>query len=243
MGHPFVKAALGGKSAAEAARLALAATTLEDAAARKALVGGGAAAVAASSDSLIVLARRLDPLARAVRQWLDDDIDAAYDRAGERLGRARWAAFGASAYPDATFTLRLTWGVVQGYPAEGTQVPPFTTFHGLYDRAAGFGHQAPWDLAPRFAERKAALALETPFNFAFSGDIIGGNSGSPVVDKTGELVGLVFDGNIESLAYDYYYTDDKARAVAVDGRGIREALERVYGATRLVDEITAGASR
>jgi hypothetical protein len=241
--HPFVQAALGGTSPAEAARAALAATTLTDVAARKALVEGGAAAVAASDDSLIVLARRLDPLARAVRRWLDDDIEAVYDRAGERLGQARWAALGRSAYPDATFTLRLTWGVVKGYPAEGTQVPPFTTFHGLYDRAVAFGNQAPWNLAPRFAEKKAALALETPFNFVFTGDIIGGNSGSPVVNKAGELVGLVFDGNIESLAYDYYYTEEQARALAVDGRGIREALERVYGAANVVEEITAESSR
>jgi len=235
--HPFVKAALDGQSPAEAARKAIEGTTLHDVAARKALVAGGPEAVEASKDTMIALARRIDPQVYALRKWNEDEIEAVYDRAGEKLGQARWAVFGTKTYPDATFTLRLAYGVVKGFPAEGTRVPPFTTFYGLFDRSLAFGGQAPWDLAPRVAEARDRLALSTPLNFAFTGDIIGGNSGSPVVNRASEVVGLVFDGNIESLAYEYYYTDDRARSVAVDSRGIIEALKTIYGADALVGEL------
>jgi hypothetical protein len=141
--------------------------------------------------------------------------------------------------PDATFTLRLAYGTVKGFPAEGTEVAPFTTFYGLYDRSLSHGGKAPWELPARWQEKRAALKLETPLNFASTNDIIGGNSGSPVVNTQGEFVGIVFDGNIQSLAWDYFFTDDQARCVSVDARGIVEALGSVFGADALVRELVA----
>jgi hypothetical protein len=236
-GHPFVKAALGDAAASDVAKAALAGTKLQDPAARKALVEGGFAAVAASTDSMIVLARRLDPPAREVRKFFEDEVEAKLTRAGEKVAQARFKVYGRSMPPDATFTLRLSYGTVAGYPAEGTQVAPFTTFYGMLDRSIGHAEQAPWALPPRWLEKKAALRLETPLNFTSTNDIIGGNSGSPVVDRKGEFVGIVFDGNIQSLAWDYFFTDEQARCVSVDARGILEALRSVYGADALVREL------
>jgi hypothetical protein len=220
------------------AREVVAGTKLRDADARKALVEGGLAAVEASADPMIALARRVDPVARQMRKWEEDEVEAVITRAGEKLAQARWKILGKTVHPDATFTLRLAYGVVKGYPAEGTMVPPQTTFHGLFDRAAGFGGRPPWDLPARYVERKSTLALSTPLNFVSTCDIIGGNSGSPVVNRSGEFVGVIFDGNIQSLALDYFYTEDQARAVAVDARGILEALRKIYDAGALADELT-----
>ena len=236
---PFVKTVLGGRTPAEVAHEAVTGTQLKDVAARKALVEGGPAAVAASMDPMIVLARKIDPLARQARTFKEDEVDAVQKRAGERIAQARWKAFGRTLSPDATFTLRLAFGVVKPFPAEGTIVPARTTFHGLYDRSSSFGNRPPWNLMPRWVEHKKDLELETPFDFVCTADIIGGNSGSPVIDKNGAFVGIIFDGNIESLASDYYYTDDVARAVAVDARGIEEALRKVYGTAALVEELAA----
>ena len=235
--HPFVKTVLGGRTPEEVAHEAVAGTKLKDVAARKALVAGGPSAVAASRDPMIVLARKIDPLARQARTFKEDEVDAVQKRAGERIAQARWKAFGRTLSPDATFTLRLAFGVVKPLPAEGTIVPARTTFHGLYDRAASFRNRPPWNLMPRWVEHKKDLELETPFDFVCTADIIGGNSGSPVINKDGEFVGIIFDGNIESLALDYYYTDEVARAVSVDARAIVEALRKVYGTAALVDEL------
>jgi len=235
--HPFVQAVLGGKPAAEVARALVAGTRLKDVEARKAIVEGGPAAVEASTDAMIVLARRIDPLSRAIRKWSEDEVYAPTTRAAERIAHARWKAYGKTVSPDATFTLRLAYGTVQGYPAEGTEVPPRTTFHGLYDRAAAHGGKAPWSLPERWKARKASLDLSTPLNFVSTNDIIGGNSGSPVVNRSGEFVGIIFDGNIQSLAWDYFYTDDQGRAVSVDARGIVEALRKVFDAEALVQEL------
>jgi hypothetical protein len=236
--HPFVKAVLGTQTPAEAAKAALAGTKLKDPDARKALVEGGTAAVAASTDSMIVLARKIDPLAREVRKFMEDEVDAPVTRAGEKIAQARWKVHGKAMPPDATFTLRLAYGAVKGFPAEGTTVAPFTTFYGMLDRSIANGGKAPWALPPRWLEKKASLNLETPLNFASTNDIIGGNSGSPVVNTKGEFVGIVFDGNIQSLAWDYFYTDERARCVSVDARGILEALRSVFGADALVHELT-----
>ena len=236
-GHPYVKAVLGGRAAAEVAREAVLGTKLDQVDARRALVQGGPAAVQSSSDPMIVLARRIDPLARELRRFDDDQVKAVLTRAGERIARARFALDGRTVAPDATFTLRLSFGTVKGYPAEGTVLPPFTTFHGLYDRAAGFAQKVPWNLSPRFQKEKDELDLTTPFNFVSTADIIGGNSGSPTINRDGDLVGLVFDGNIDSLALDYFYTDEKARAISVDARGILESAREVYGAEALVREL------
>jgi hypothetical protein len=126
---------------------------------------------------------------------------------------------------------------VKAYPAEGTRVAPFTTLHGLFDRSAAWGGKPPWDLPPRYLERRSALELATPLNFVSTADIIGGNSGSPTIDRRGEFVGVIFDGNIQSLALDYYYADEQARAVSVDARAILETLRKVYDAGRLVEEL------
>ena len=235
---PYAKAVLGGRTPEQVAHEAVAGTKLKDVALRKALVEGGPAAVAASKDSMIALARRIDPLARQARAFKEDEVDAVQKRAGERIAQTRWKAYGRTLSPDATFTLRLSFGVVKPFPAQGTIVPARTTFHGLYDRAASFRHQPPWNLVPRWAEHKKDLDLETPFNFVSTADIIGGNSGSPVINRDGEFVGVVFDGNIESLALDYFYTDEVSRAVSVDARGIVEALRKVYGAAAVVHELT-----
>ena len=236
--HPFVKALLQGQSPAEAAQAALAGTKLKDPAVRKALVSGGEAAVAASSDSMIALARRLDPMVRQTRRFLEDEVDAPTTRAMEKIAQARWKVLGRTVPPDATFTLRLSYGTVKAFPDMGTTIAPFTTYYGLLDRTLSHGGQAPWNLPARWEERKGTLDLGTPLNFAFTADIIGGNSGSPVVDRAGEFVGIIFDGNIESLAWNYYFDDERGRAVAVDARGIVEALRKIYGAEPLVRELT-----
>jgi hypothetical protein len=236
--HPFVKAALQGRTPAEAAKQALAGTKLQDPAVRRALVEGGEAAVAASTDSLIALARRLDPLVREVRRFLEDEVDAPQTRAMEKVAQARWKVHGKAVPPDATFTLRLSYGTVKAYPGLGTTIAPFTTFYGLLDRSVSHGGREPWALAPRWQERKAALELATPFNFVATNDIIGGNSGSPVVDRAGDFVGIVFDMNVESLAWNYYFDDARGRTVAVDARGIVEALTKIYEAQGLVRELT-----
>jgi peptidase S46-like protein len=235
--HPYVKALLAGRSPEEVARAAVSATGLKEVAARKALVAGGPAAVAASKDPMIVLARAIDPFSREVRKFQEDDVEAVQKRAGERIAAVRWKAYGKTLPPDATFTLRLSYGTVKGFPAEGTIVAPFTTFHGLYDRSASFGNRPPWNLMPRWVEHEKDLPLATPLNFVNTADTVGGSSGSPVINRDGEFVGIIFDGNIESLALDYYYTEDQARSVAVDARGILEALRKVYDAQGLAEEL------
>jgi hypothetical protein len=233
--HPFVKVVLGGKAPAEVALAAVSGTKLKDPEARKALIASGK--VEASTDSMIVLARKIDPFSRELRRF-EDEIEAGRDRAGEALAKARWKIQGKSVSPDATFTLRLSYGTVKSYPAEGTEVAPFTTFYGLYDRSASWGNKAPWALAPRWSERRTSLELSTPLDFVSTCDIIGGNSGSPTINREGEFVGIIFDGNIESLALDYFYTDAVSRAVSVDSRGILEALRKVYDAGAVADELT-----
>jgi hypothetical protein len=236
--HPFVRAALGARTPIEVAREAVSGSTLADVGARRALVNGGPAAVDASTDPMIVLARAIDPPARAVRRK-QEELEAAQVRASEKIASATFAVYGRTVPPDATFTPRLSFGVVKRYPYGGTQVPAHTTFHGLYDRSASFGDKPPWNLPPRWKEKKKELALETPLNFVSTADIIGGNSGSPTINRAGEFVGIIFDTNIEGLAWDYYFDDARGRAVSVDSRGILEALQKVYGAAALADELTA----
>ena len=213
-------------------------TKLRDPAFRKSLLDGGEAAVQASTDPMIVAARRLDPVWRAAYQYRRDNIDSVLEAAGEKLGKARFAVYGKNAYPDATFTLRLSYGTVDGYPYNGTIAPPFTTFYGLFDRAASFSNRPPFNLAPKEEAARDKLNLATPLDFVSTGDIIGGNSGSPVVNRAGELVGLIFDGNIESLAGDYVYDGTKNRAVAVESIGIIEGLRKIYGLGALADELS-----
>ncbi|HEY1207988.1 MAG TPA: S46 family peptidase [Terracidiphilus sp.] len=212
-------------------------TKLADPAFRKSLIDGGEAAVAASTDPMIVAARRVDPINRQTYLRIRDTISSVLTPAGEKLGKARFLVYGKDAYPDATFTLRLSYGAVDGYPYNGTIAPPFTTFYGLYDRAASFSNQPPFDLTPKEAAGRDKLDLSTPLDFVTTNDIIGGNSGSPVVNRNGELVGLVFDGNIESLAGDFVYDGTKNRTVAVHSSGMIEGLRKLYGADALADEL------
>jgi hypothetical protein len=238
-GDPFVQDVLGGRSPQEVAREAVGETKLVDASFRKALLEGGASAVQASTDPLIVLARKVDPWRRKMIKTYEDQVESVEIPAGEGIGKARFAAYGKSLYPDATFTLRLSFGAVKGYPMNGTQAPPETTFYGLYDRAYSFDLKPPYNLPARYLERKASLDLATPINFVNTCDIIGGNSGSPVINQRGELVGLIFDGNIESLVGDYVYYEENNRAVAVHSRAIIEVLRKLYDAAPLADELTA----
>ena len=212
-------------------------TKLADPAFRKSLLDGGEAAVAASNDPMIAAARRADPVWRANYVYMRDKVSSVFDAGGEKLGKARFAVYGKNAYPDATFTLRLSYGTVDGFPYNGTIAPPFTTFYGLYDRAASFSDKAPWNLTPKEEAARDKLDLATPVDFVTTNDIIGGNSGSPVVDRDGELVGLIFDGNIESLAGDFVYDGTKNRAVAVHSAGMLEALRKIYGVGALADEL------
>ncbi|PIR15105.1 MAG: hypothetical protein COV48_16205 [Elusimicrobia bacterium CG11_big_fil_rev_8_21_14_0_20_64_6] len=233
----FVKAALGGRTPSKVAQELIAGTKLFDVAERKKLIEGGEAAVAASKDPLIVWARRLDPVYRAQRKWYEDEIESVTVAEGNRIAKARFAVYGKSTYPDATFTLRMSYGKVAGYELGTTLVAPFTTFYGLYDRAIGHAEKPPFDLAPRVKAAKKKLNLDAKVNFVTTNDIIGGNSGSPIVNAKGEYVGLVFDGNIQSLVGRYAYDDARNRTVAVHSSGIIEAMRTVYGMKKLADEV------
>jgi hypothetical protein len=240
---PFIQTVLSGDTPQVAAKRLLEGTKLGDASFRQRLLGGGEVAILASKDPLIVLARELDPIFRQQQQWLDDNVLSLMTKASEKIAKARFAIFGTTLYPDATFTLRLAYGTVKGYPFNGTVAPPRTTFYGLYDRSESFGSKAPFDLPGRFLKRKNVLDLSTPLNFVSTCDIIGGNSGSPVVNREGELVGLIFDGNIESLVGRFVYDARANRAVAVHAGAIIEVLEKVYGAAPLVAELRVTAHR
>jgi hypothetical protein len=234
---PFVKRVLGDKTPLAAATAVIDGTRLDQLQERKRLLDGGVAAVAASTDPLIVLARDIYPMRRRLAKLHEVEIDTPILRAGDELERARYELFGTDAYPDGTGSLRLSYGTVRGYDADGVLTPSQTNFWGLFGRSAAFGAQPPFDLPPRWIERQRSLDLSTPLNFVSTLDIIGGNSGSPVVNRNGELVGLVFDGNLEGLSGRFVYTDAKARAIAVDSRAIIEALTKIYDARELVDEI------
>jgi hypothetical protein len=236
---PFIKAVLGGRRPAEVVKELIEGTKLADPAVRKALVEGGDAAVEASNDPMIILARNIVPQVREMRKWFEDNVESIETPAGEKIGKARFAVYEKTAYPDATFTLRLSYGTVKGYPMNGTEAPPLTTLYGLYDRAYGFNLQPPFDLPARYLDptRKSQLDLSTPFNFVSDCDIIGGNSGSPVINRNAELVGLIFDGNIEGLVGDYVYYEVNNRAVAVDSAAMTEALRKLYDAGFLADEL------
>ena len=200
-------------------------------------------AIEKSTDPMILLARKLDPLGRELRKKQEDEITSVISENASRIAKARFAVYGKSTYPDATFTLRLTYGPVEGYPGNGTLIQPFTTFGGLFDRYDGWGgnaanaHDGAWALPARWVKARKLLNPSTPFDFVHAVDIIGGNSGSPVVDKKGELVGLIFDGNIESLPGNYFYDEKVNRGVSVDARAILEALNKVYGAKALAAEL------
>ncbi len=242
--HKFIKAMLGGKPAAEVAKAAVEGSKLADPEVRKTLLAGGKKAIAESTDPMILLAKKLDPIGRELRKKQEDQVASVMTEHGTRIAKARFAVYGKNTYPDATFTLRLSYGPVAEYKGNGTLIQPFTTFGGLFDRYDSWGgneakaHDGAWTLPQRWVDKRAELNPTLPFNFAHKVDIIGGNSGSPVIDKKGELVGLIFDGNIESLPGNYFYDEAVNRGVSVDARAIVHSLDKVYGASRLVTELT-----
>ena len=242
-GDPFVKAALGGQTAAALAKQVMAGTKLMDAAARKALVDGGRPAIIASADPLIDLARRVEPIVRELRAWQEEKIQSVDARAGQKIAEARFAVYGKTAYPDANFNVRLEYGTVLGYEEDTTLVPHKTTFYGLYERAAAFSEKAPFTLPARWRDGRAKLDLATPFNFVYTADTIGGNSGSPVINRNAEICGINFDSNVQKLPNRYMYIDEAegSRAVGVHSAGIIEGLRKLYGADALVAELTGEA--
>jgi hypothetical protein len=234
---PYLKIVLDGRTPKEAATALVNGTKLEDPALRRKLVEGGEAAMAASDDAMIVLARKLDPMRRESIKWSEDNVSSVLQRAGEQLGKARFAVYGKTTYPDATFTLRLSYGQVQGYPMNGSKAPYKTTFYGLYDRARSFDLEGPFALPSRYREGRDKLDLATPLDFVTTNDVVGGNSGSPVINRKAEIVGLVFDGNIESLIGDFVYDGATNRTVAVHTAAMTEALRKLYNASALVGEL------
>lgn len=236
--NPDVQKVLNGKSPEEAAKYLIENTKLDDVAVRKQLYEGGTAAIQASTDPLIVVMRAIDPDARAVRKTYDDKIDAIERQDGSAIARAKFEKTGFTEPPDATFTLRLSYGPVKGYEENGKHIPYFTTMSGAFEHAAEHGSKPPYQLPQSWLDAKSKLNLQTPFNFVSTADIIGGNSGSPTVNKAGQVVGIIFDGNIQSLVLNFAYADEVARAVHVDSRAIIEALRKIYNANPLADELT-----
>lgn len=236
---PFIRAALEGQSPAEVAKRVIGGTKLTDVTLRRALIEGGRDAVAKSDDPLIVLARKIEPVIRELKAWNETKIKSVEASAGQKISGARFAVYGKTIYPDANSNLRLSYGKVLGYEEDTTLVPYKTTFYGLYNRAESFGQKPPFDLPERFKEKRSALDLSTPLNFVYTADTIGGNSGSPIINRNAEIVGLNFDSNIQKLPNRYWYVDEPegGRAVAVHSLAITEALQKMYGATELVKEI------
>jgi Peptidase S46 len=237
--HALVKQVLNGKSPEARAAEMMAGTKLKDPEYRKELAKGGKAAIDASTDPMIVVAREIDPKARELRKRYESEVTGVERSNYAKIARALFDVQGDKIYPDATFTLRLSYGAVEGYMENGKKVQPFTTLGGLYARSEKFKHQFPYNLPPRWMEKKSAVNLNTPFNFVSTNDIIGGNSGSPTINQNGELVGLIFDGNIQSLVGDYVYDGAVNRAISVDSRGMLEILKKIFGANEIAAELTA----
>ena len=237
--NPIVQQVLAHKSPQDRAVELINGTKVRDVAVRKKLYEGGAAVVEAAKDPMIEVARMIDGEARALRK-VSEEQNETKQQAHAAISRARNALLGTSGYPDATFTLRLAFGTVSGYEQEGKPIAPFTTLAGLFERAAEMKNRPPFDLPPTWEKSRKRLDLKTPFNFVSTCDIIGGNSGSPVVNRAGEFVGIIFDGNLQSLPWDYAYSDKQGRAVSVDSASILEALNKVYAAGEIADELVKG---
>jgi len=235
----LVQKVLAGKSPRDRAVELINTTKVREVALRKALYEGGAGAVTAAHDPMIELARLVDPAARALRK-VSDEQNEIKQQAHAAIARARNALLGNEGYPDATFTLRLSFGTVKGYEEDGKPVAPITTMAGIYQRAREMNNRPPFDLPPLWEKRKSKLNLSTPLNFVSTDDIIGGNSGSPVVNRAGEFVGIIFDGNLEGLPWDYAFSDKQGRATSVASPAILEALNHVYQAKDLANELVTG---
>jgi Peptidase S46 len=237
--NALAKQVLDGKTPEARANELISGTKLKDAAYRKELAKGGLKAIEASTDPMIVVARTIDAKAREARKRYESEVTGVERTNYAKIARALFETEGTKLYPDATFTLRLSYGAVEGYTENGKKVAPFTTLGGLYARSESFKQQFPYNLPPRWLEKKSAVELNTPFNFVSTNDIIGGNSGSPTINQNGELVGLIFDGNIQSLVGDFMYDGSVNRAISVDSRGMLEILKKVFGANHIAAELTA----
>ncbi|MDR3416378.1 MAG: S46 family peptidase [Nevskia sp.] len=233
---PFVRQVLRKESPEDMAARLVSGTKLGDPAVRKALWEGGQAAIDASDDPFILLAKQTDPEARALRKRYEYEVEAVEKKNAELLAQARFDKYGTSVYPDATFTLRLSDGVVKGWDEKGQPVPPFTDIAGAFERATGFD---PFKLPESWVKAKDRLNSAQRFDFVTTNDIIGGNSGSPTINRKAEIVGLVFDGNIESLGGAFWFDERVNRTVAVHSGAIVEALRQVYSAERIAGEIEA----
>jgi hypothetical protein len=233
-----VKKVLAGKTPEARATELVDGSKLKDVEYRKQLVAGGAKALAESNDSMIQLARLIDETARTLQKRFETEVQANERANYAKIARAKFDAEGTHVYPDATFTLRLSYGAVKGYKEKGKFVAPFTDFAGLFKHAAAHGNKDPYQIPESWVAKKSQMNLKTPFNFVSTNDIIGGNSGSPVINKKGELVGLIFDGNIQSLVGNFIYDETQNRAVSVDVRAMLYALKNIYNTRELVEELT-----
>jgi hypothetical protein len=232
--HPVIKQVFGRRSPEEIAARAVKGTKLKSVRLREALFAGGKARIDASSDPMIALARALDPAAREIRKKMEDEVDGPLRKYGEQLAKATFAVYGTSIYPDATFTPRLSYGTIRGWKENGREVTPVTYLSGAYERATG---RDPFALPKSWLAAKARIDQGTPFDICTDNDIIGGNSGSPVVNQAGEVVGLIFDGNLPSLGGEYGFDESNNRAVAVHSAALLEALDVIYGAKRIAREL------
>ena len=241
--NELVKQVLAGKTPEARANELIAGTKLKDPEYRKEVARGGKAAIESSEDPMIVVAKMIDAKAREVRKRYEIEVTGVERTNYAKIARALFETEGTKLYPDATFTLRLSYGAVEGYMENGKKVAPFTTLGGLYARSEAFKKQFPWVLPQRWWDKKNEVNLNTPFNFVSTNDIIGGNSGSPTINQNGELVGLIFDGNIQSLVGDFMYDSSVNRAISVDSRGMLEVMKKVFGARELVAELTASQTQ
>jgi hypothetical protein len=237
--HPLVVKTMAGKSPAQRATELVDGTKLIDPAERKRLADGGKATLDGTSDRMLALAGGLDADARLLRKRYDEEIQEIEQQAYATIAKARFDLYGAAVPPDATFTLRLAFGVVKGYREGGVDVPFHTTFDGAFRRAEEMRNKSPFDMPKRWLDAKAKVDTQTPFNFAATSDTIGGNSGSPVLNRAGDFVGINFDRNRHGLVRNYVYTEEQARHISVHARGVLEALRVIYDAGPLVHELTS----
>ncbi len=235
--NDLVVKVLNGMSPRDRAAELVRGSRLKDVAVRRGVAKGGKAAIEASSDPMIRLALLVDGPSRKVRRAMEEEVDEPLRQAYAKIAKARFAVSGSEVYPDATFTLRLSFGVVKGYDELGQPQPPWTTLGGAFEHSAEHHNREPFNLPKRWLDHKDQLNLATPLNFVSTADIIGGNSGSPVVNRKGEFVGIIFDGNLESLVWDFIYTDRVGRAISVHSAAIEETLRKLYGAGALADEL------
>ncbi len=235
---PFLKAVLKGRTPEQAAKEIIAGSKIGDIEYRRQLLGGNSSSVENSDDTFLAAYNAIKDITAKEGKWYNENIHRPLSKWSEQIAKARFAVYGRNVYPDANFTPRLTYGTVKGFPLSGTLAPPFTTIYGLYDRALGFGNQGDFQVPERYMQRKDKVDMSTPCNFVSTCDIIGGNSGSPTFNKRGEIVGLVFDGNMGSLPGNFVYDYKENRALSVDARYMIEAFRKLYDANNLADELT-----